>query len=140
MDTNFPAYVVRKDDQGEVSAQVKSITLDDLPEGDVVIKVQYSSLNYKDALAATGHPGVARSLPHVPGIDCAGTVVESSSTKFQLGDSVLATGYSMGETRWGGWSAYVRLPAEYIVPLPAGLDAAGNDDLRHCGLHRRAMS
>jgi putative YhdH/YhfP family quinone oxidoreductase len=60
-------------------------------------------------------------LPHVPGIDCAGTVAESSSDQFKVGDAVLATGYSMGETRWGGWSAYVRLPAEYVVPLPSGL-------------------
>ena len=121
MEETFPAYVVRKDEQEKPRGQIESITLADLPEGEVVIKVAYSSLNYKDALAATGHPGVARSLPHVPGIDCAGKVEESSCDQFQVGDQVLATGYSMGETRWGGWSAYVRLPADCIVPLPAGL-------------------
>jgi acrylyl-CoA reductase (NADPH) len=117
----FPCYMVRKDDFGTVTAAVEMITLDDLPPGDVLIKVAYSALNYKDALASQGHPGVVRSLPHVPGIDCAGTVVESDSPQYKPGDQVLITGYDLGAGHWGGMSAYVRVPAEWIVLLPSGL-------------------
>lgn len=121
MEASFPCYWVSKDDQGRVRGEVRHIESDSLPEGDVLVRVAYSSLNYKDALAATGHPGVARQLPHVPGIDAAGTVEESSSPEFPPGKEVLITGYSMGETRFGGWSQFVRMPAEYVVRLPAGL-------------------
>jgi acrylyl-CoA reductase (NADPH) len=118
---SFPCYMVRKGADGRVSAGVAAITLDDLPPGDVLVRVAYSSLNYKDALACQGHPGVVRSFPHVPGIDCAGTVVESSSNDYRPGDEVLITGYELGASHWGGFSAFVRVPAEWIVPLPAGL-------------------
>lgn len=121
MDVSFPCYWVSKNDAGDVTGTVRTITRDELPAGDVLVEVAYSSLNYKDALAATGHPGVARQLPHVPGIDAAGTVVETSSDRFRAGEQVIITGYSMGESRFGGWSAYVRMPAENVVPLPAGL-------------------
>ena len=82
----FPCYMVRKDDAGQVSAAVENIEVDDLPAGDVLIRVAFSSLNYKDALAATGHPGVVRKFPHVPGIDAAGTVVSSASDRFAEGE------------------------------------------------------
>lgn len=121
MDENFPCYWVFKGDDGQVRGEARRIDRDQLPPGEVLVRVAYSSLNYKDALAATGHPGVARQLPHVPGIDAAGVVETSDSEKFRPGDEVLITGYSMGETRFGGWSAYVRMPAENVVPLPAGL-------------------
>jgi putative YhdH/YhfP family quinone oxidoreductase len=94
---------------------------DQLPDDDVLIRVAYSSLNYKDALACQGHPGVVRSFPHVPGIDCAGVVVESASAEYRPGDEVLVTGYELGAGHWGGYSAYVRVPAEWVVRLPAGL-------------------
>jgi putative YhdH/YhfP family quinone oxidoreductase len=113
--------MVRKDAAGTVSASIERIKLGDLPEGDVVIHVAYSSLNFKDALATQAHPGVVRSLPHVPGIDCAGIVVQSSSSLVQVGDEVLVTGYDLGAGRWGGFAEYVRVPAEWIVSLPAGL-------------------
>ena len=77
----LPCYLVRRDAEGRVTASVEAITQDDLPAGDVLIRVAYSSLNYKDALACQGHPGVVRSFPHVPGIDCAGTVVESANRR-----------------------------------------------------------
>jgi acrylyl-CoA reductase (NADPH) len=112
--------MVRKDGEG-VAAAVEQISRDELPAGEVTIEVAYSSLNYKDALASQGHPGVVRSLPHVPGIDCAGTVVESASPKYRAGDHVLVTGYELGAGHWGGFSAFVRVPAEWIVPLPIGL-------------------
>ena len=119
--TSFPAYMVRKTTDGRVAAGVEAIALDDLPAGDVLIRVAYSSLNYKDALACQGHPGVVRSFPHVPGVDCAGTVVESESADYQPGDEVLVTGYELGAGHWGGFAAYVRVPNEWIVRLPAGL-------------------
>ncbi|MEX0613878.1 MAG: YhdH/YhfP family quinone oxidoreductase, partial [Pirellulales bacterium] len=100
---------------------VEAITLNDLPPGDVLIRVAYSSLNYKDALACQGHPGVVRSFPHVPGVDCAGTIVESESPDYRPGQEVLVTGYELGASHWGGFAAFVRVPAEWIVPLPKGL-------------------
>ncbi len=119
--TSFSAFVVRKDAAGQISACVEPLTTDELPAGEVLIRVAYSSLNYKDALASQGHRGVVRTLPHVPGIDCAGTVEESSSPDFQPGDQVIITGYDLGSGHWGGYAEFVRVPAEWIVPLPKGL-------------------
>jgi putative YhdH/YhfP family quinone oxidoreductase len=113
--------MVRKSADGRVTSRVEAITSNELPAGDVLVRVAYSSLNYKDALACQGHPGVVRSFPHVPGIDCAGTVVESESTEYRPGDQVLVTGYELGAGHWGGFAAFVRVPAKWIVPLPAGL-------------------
>ena len=135
----FPCYLVRRGEDGKVAARVEAITQDQLPDGDVLIRVAYSSLNYKDALACQGHPGVVRTFPHVPGIDCAGVVVESASTSFRPGDEVLVTGYELGAGHWGGFAAYVRVPADWIVQAPRRLVAARRDDLRHRRLHRRAM-
>jgi putative YhdH/YhfP family quinone oxidoreductase len=115
--------MARKGADGRVSARVEPISLDDLPGGDVLIRVAYSSLNYKDALASQGHPGVVRNFPHVPGIDCAGKVVESASSDFRPGDDVLVTGYELGAGHWGGFAGHVRVPADWIVRLPAGLSA-----------------
>jgi putative YhdH/YhfP family quinone oxidoreductase len=117
----FPAYVVRKSAAGEVSASIEMLTLDDLPQAEILIEVACSSLNYKDALACQGHPGVVRQLPHVPGIDCAGLVVQSTVSDFQSGDPVLVTGYDLGAGHWGGFAQYVRVPAEWVVRLPDGL-------------------
>ena len=103
--TSFPAFVVRKDADGRVAAHVERLTVDELPPGEVLIRVVYSSLNYKDALASQGHPGVVRTLPHVPGIDCAGTVEESTSPDYRPGDQVIITGYELGSGRWGGSSS-----------------------------------
>ena len=118
---SFPAFMVRKDADGRVSACIEAIALDDLPPDDVLLRVAYSSLNYKDALACQGHPGVVRSFPHVPGVDCAGIVVESESADYRPGDEVLITGYELGAGHWGGYAAYVRVPAKWIVRLPNGL-------------------
>ena len=134
---SFPCLMVRKDGDGRVSAAVERITRDDLPAGDVLIEVAYSSLNYKDALASQGHPGVVRSFPHVPGIDCAGTIVASTSPKFKPGDQVLVTGYDLGAGHWGGFSAFVRVPADWIVPHAADAYAARGDDLWHGRVSRR---
>lgn len=119
----FRCYLVEKDAQGRLRSGVVERTSADLPEGDVLIRVDFSSLNYKDALAATGHSGVARKLPLVPGIDAAGTVVESHSPGLLSGDRVLVTGYDLGAGRWGGWAEYVRVPAEWVVRRPERLSA-----------------
>ena len=112
---------VQKDERGEVQRSVADVSREDLPAGDVLLRVQYSSLNYKDALAATGHAGVVSRFPHVPGIDAAGVVEESTHGQVSAGDQVLVTGYDLGAARWGGWSEFIRVPGEWVVPLPPGL-------------------
>ncbi len=92
-----------------------------LPENDVTVRVAYSSLNYKDALSATGNRGVSRNYPHTPGIDAAGTVVESADPRFAPGAEVLITGFDLGMDTAGGFGEYVRVPGAWVVPLPAGL-------------------
>lgn len=96
--------------------------VDELPAGDVVIRVEYSSLNYKDALSLTGNKGVTRKYPHTPGIDAAGVVVSSSSPRFEAGDRVIVTGYDLGMNTDGGYSGIIRVPAGWVVPLPPALD------------------
>jgi len=127
-------YLVRKAGKDQIEAGVESRPTHELPAGDVLIRVAYSSMNYKDALAATGHPGVARSFPHVPGIDVVGEVVESSSADVRPGDQVLVTSYELGVERWGGWAEYVRVQAEWITPLPAELSAHESMILGTAGL------
>jgi putative YhdH/YhfP family quinone oxidoreductase len=114
----FPALVVRKNAAGVVTSAVEELTVDELPAGDVLIQVACSSLNYKDALACQAQRGIVESLPHVPGIDCAGRVAESTSPDFCPSDPVLVTGYELGAPRWGGFSAYVRVPAAWVVRMP----------------------
>lgn len=119
-DQPFRALVVTEQpDRRDV--QVKDVSLSDLPPGDVVVQVAYSTLNYKDGLAVTGKGKVLRSNPMAPGIDFAGTVVESAAPQYQPGDAVVLTGWGVGEKHWGGFSQYNRVPAEWLVPLPAGL-------------------
>ena len=117
----FRCFIVRKQADGSFASAIERCRLSDLPDGDVVIRIEYSSLNYKDALSATGHPGVSKNFPHVPGIDAAGMVVESRAAKFKPGDAVIVTGFAFGASRWGGYADYARVPADWIVPLPAGL-------------------
>ena len=117
----FRCYWVDREPSGRVSAEVTQRPLSKLPEGDVLVRVSWSSLNYKDALAAVGHPGVARVYPLVPGVDAAGVVVQSGVYEFVEGDEVLVTGFDMGSSHWGGFAEYVRVPQEWLVPLPQGL-------------------
>jgi acrylyl-CoA reductase (NADPH) len=117
----FRCFLVEKDDAGAIRRGVQSRPWTALPAGDVLIRVVYSSLNYKDALAAQGHPGVVRKLPHVPGIDAAGVVVESTSPNWLPDQQVIVTGYELGGGQWGGWAEYIRVPADWVVPLPVGL-------------------
>jgi acrylyl-CoA reductase (NADPH) len=119
----FPCYLVTKDEQGRIAAGLAERPLTELPAGDTLIRVAWSSLNYKDALAATGHPGVVRKFPHVPGIDAAGTIEECASGRYKPGDEVLVTGFGVGADRWGGYAQYIRVNSDWIVPLPPGLSA-----------------
>ena len=119
--TSTRCFLVEKTPAGAIQRSVVERPLQNLPGGHVLIRVKYSSLNYKDALAAEGHPGVVRKLPHVPGIDAAGVVSQSNDSRFKAGDSVLVTGYELGAGQWGGWSEYISVPADWVVPLPASL-------------------
>lgn len=120
-DHRFLCYLVRKTDDGQFRGEVVERSIDDLPAGEVLIRVAYSSLNYKDALSATGHPGVSRKFPHVPGIDAAGKVADSRSPDWRPGDEVIVTGYDLGQNTWGGYGQYVRVPAAWVVRKPPGL-------------------
>ena len=118
--TLFNAFWVEKTEGGYTQSVVER-SVDDLSEGEVLIKVAYSSLNYKDALSAKGMPGVTRSYPHTPGIDAAGKVVSSTNPAFKEGDSVICIGFDLGMDTPGGFGEYVRVPADWLSPLPAGL-------------------
>jgi len=120
MNTRFKALVV-SEENGKFIRRVAERKIDDLPAGDVLINVKYSSLNYKDALSATGNKGVTRKYPHTPGIDAAGIVSETSSNKFKVGDEVLVTGYDLGMNTSGGFAEYISVPTEWVVKLPKGL-------------------
>ena len=117
----FKAMVVEEAPEGIFTRQITDRSVDDLPHGEVLIKVKYSSLNYKDALSATGHRGVTRSYPHTPGVDAAGVVEESVVDEFQLGDEVIVTSYDLGMNTSGGFGQYIRVPTGWVVPLPRGL-------------------
>src|SRR5579863_8249442 len=116
----FKALLATQED-GKFQASIQEIDRDALPAGEVLVKVAYSSLNYKDGLAVTGKPGVIRRFPMVPGVDFAGTVVESHREAFQPGDEVVVTGCGTSEIMWGGYAQYARIDAEYVVPLPKGM-------------------
>ena len=118
----FKALITEKTDDGYRS-RVGDKNLEELPEGDVLVRVAWSSLNYKDALSASGNKGVTRSFPHTPGIDAAGVVEEAGDGPFSVGDAVICTGYDLGMNTSGGYGDYIRVPAEWLAPLPAGLSA-----------------
>lgn len=119
----FNALVIEKDDDsGKVSAAVQQLSEDQLPAGDVTVAVEYTTVNYKDGLCMGPNNGLVRNYPHVPGIDFAGTVESSNDDRYKAGDKVVLTGWRVGETHWGGYSQKARVKADWLVPLPAGLD------------------
>jgi len=122
MSDNFKALVLTQED-GKTVSTIKQLSNDDLPEGDVLLAVDYSSLNYKDGLAITGKGKIVRQWPLVPGIDLAGSVLESTSADYKAGDRVVLTGWSVGEKYWGGYSQRQRVQSKWLVPLPDGLDS-----------------
>jgi acrylyl-CoA reductase (NADPH) len=119
-DETFRALVVEERD-GARHVELRSVPIAELPAGEVLVRVAYSTLNYKDGLAVTGKGKVLRASPLAPGIDFAGTVLESASPEFRPGDEVLLTGWGVGERHWGGFSQLNRVPAEWLVPLPPGM-------------------
>jgi len=118
----FRAFRIHQDN-GKIIARIDSISLDDLSPGEVVIKIAYSDINYKDALAATGVGKILRSYPLVGGIDLAGEVVSSTDAQFKSGQPVLVTGCGLSETHNGGYAEYARVKSDWVIPIPAGLDA-----------------
>ncbi len=118
---SFNALIVEKDEDGKTSAAVRRIDEDRLPDGDVTVAVEYSTLNYKDGLCLTSGGGLVRNYPHVPGIDFAGTVESSSDDRYKPGDKVVLTGWRVGEIWWGGYAQKARVKADWLVPLPEGL-------------------
>ena len=120
--TSFKALVLREEDDKTIPS-IETLTQQDLPEGDVLLAVDYSSINFKDSLAVTGMGKIVRTWPMVPGIDLAGRVLESDSPDYQPGDAVVLTGWSVGEKYWGGYSQVQRVQSKWLVPLPDGLTA-----------------
>ena len=119
---SFNALQVIRDDEGKTHANVTQITEDQLPAGDVTVAVEYSTVNYKDGLCIGPGGGLVRNYPHVPGIDFAGTVEASDDPRYKPGDKVVLTGWRVGEAHWGGYAQKARVKADWLVPLPEGLD------------------
>lgn len=119
--TNFKALVVEKTVDKQFIREIRERDITDLPPGELVVRVHYSSLNYKDALSATGHPGVTRQFPHTPGIDVAGEVLSCQNGAFAPEEKVIITGYDLGMETDGGWGQLVRVPSEWALRLPDGL-------------------
>lgn len=117
----FKALVVSETENKQYQREILTKPVDDLPPGDVLVEVHYSSLNYKDALSASGNKGVTRKYPHTPGIDAAGVVAQSTDAAFKPGDEVIVTSYDLGMNTAGGFGQYIRVPAGWVVPLPAGI-------------------
>jgi putative YhdH/YhfP family quinone oxidoreductase len=130
---DYKAYLVEELD-GVYSGSIKELQMRDIEAGNVIIKVHYSSLNYKDALAASGVKGVASSYPFVPGIDVAGEILESTSDNFKVGDKVIATGYKLGMSVFGGFGELVQIPQEWVVPLPSDFSLLNAMSLGTAGL------
>jgi acrylyl-CoA reductase (NADPH) len=118
----FKGILLTRDDNKVMSVNVTELGLDDLMEGDVVVEVEWTTVNYKDGLAITGKGPVVRRWPMVPGIDCAGTVVSSENERFKAGDKVILNGFGVGEVHTGAYAAYARLNGDWLIPMPEGMD------------------
>lgn len=117
----FKALIIDKAEDGAVTQRIGEIGEDLLPEGDVTVAIDYSTLNYKDGMCLLGQGGLVRTYPHVPGIDFAGSVETSGDGRYKPGDKVILTGWRVGEARWGGYAQKARVEADWLVPLPGGL-------------------
>lgn len=118
---SFNALIVNKNDEGKTSASVEQISVDQLPEGNVTVAVEYSTVNYKDGLCIGPGGGLVRNYPHIPGIDMAGIVETSDDPRYKQGDRVVLTGWRFGEAHWGGYAQKARVNADWLVPLPDGI-------------------
>lgn len=123
MSDKYQALWVTKNENGEFESKISQRQIADLPAGDVLIRVEYSSLNFKDMLCTQGHPAVTQNFPHQPGIDAAGVVEHSDDANFSVGDAVIVTGYDLGMNTFGGLGQYIRVPAKWVISMPEGLDA-----------------
>lgn len=121
MNKEFKALRIYEE-EGKFIRRIEKLKIEDLPSGDVIVKVKYSSLNFKDALSVTGNKGVTRKYPHTPGIDAAGVVESSASGKFKAGDKVIVTSYDLGMNTDGGFAEYIRVPEDWVVAMPQELD------------------
>lgn len=121
MNNKFKSILVSEKSGGKFQSDIVNREIKDLPEGEILVRVKYSSLNYKDALSSMGNKGVTRNYPHTPGIDAAGIVAESSSDRFKVDDKVIITGYDLGMNTSGGFAEYVRVPSHWPVKLPDNL-------------------
>ncbi len=119
-DINYKAFVTRESDAGFTNS-IEDLSTSNLQKNDLLIRVSYSSLNYKDALSASGNKGVTREYPHTPGIDAVGEVVESNSSQFEVGESIVVTGYDLGMNTYGGFGQYISIPANWAISLPKEL-------------------
>jgi len=123
-DTNnidYKAFIAREDADGTFTRAIESKNTNELPKGEVLIKVKFAGLNYKDALSANGHKGISKTYPHTPGVDASGIVVNSSSLQFKQGDEVLVTGYDLGMNTSGGFQEYIRVPTNWVINKPNSL-------------------
>src|SRR5215475_4877333 len=118
---SFKAMVVTETPEKQFLREIKQKEISDLSAGELIIEVKYSSLNYKDALSASGNKGVTRKYPHTPGVDAAGVVATSSTSQFRAGDQVIVTGFDLGVNSAGGFGQYISVPAAWAVKLPQGL-------------------
>ena len=130
----FKALVVSNDSDGKFNSEVGEKTFQDLPEGEVLVRVFYSSLNYKDALSASGHKGITARFPHTPGIDAAGVVESSKDSRFSVGEEVIVTSYDLGMNTSGGFGQYIRVPGDWVLRLPTGLSLRDSMILGTAGL------
>ncbi|MDX1735449.1 MAG: YhdH/YhfP family quinone oxidoreductase [Halioglobus sp.] len=124
--TTYRAHYIEEQGEGNFQQSIAQRDIDDLPAGDLLIRVHYSSLNFKDAMSANGNRGVTREFPHQGGIDAAGVVEESSHADFKAGDEVIVTGYDLGMNTAGGLAEYIRVPADWAIPCPGGLTPRGS--------------
>jgi putative YhdH/YhfP family quinone oxidoreductase len=120
-DITYKAFVVRENEDGTFSRAIEDKNTKELPEGEVLVKVSFAALNYKDALSSSGHKGISKAYPHTPGVDACGTVVSCSTSDFQPGDEVIVTSYDFGMNTSGGFQEYIRVPAAWPVKLPKGM-------------------
>ena len=132
-DIKYKAFFTQETESG-FSNSIESLSTADLEENDLLIKVSYSSLNYKDALSASGNKGVTRTYPHTPGIDAVGEVVKSNSSDFKDGDKIIVTGYDLGMNTYGGFGQYISIPATWAISLPNELSEAEAMSIGTAGL------
>ena len=132
-DTKYKAFVTKEADSG-FSNSIENLSTADLKDNDLIVKVSYSSLNYKDALSASGNKGVTREYPHTPGIDAVGEVIESNSSDFKTGEKIIVTGYDLGMNTYGGFGQYISIPANWAIPLPKELTEAEAMSIGTAGL------